>query len=75
MSMMKIGDASFNEAMEVISKSPSRVKLSINEPIDNNYHSVYPILLHQACPALVKNLLEAGFMVGICEKGAYIDKI
>lgn len=75
MCVMKIGDASFNEAMKVISNSPSRVKLSINEPIDNNYHSVYPILLHQACPTLVKKLVEAGFMVGVCEKGTYIDKI
>lgn len=71
---MKIGDKNFNEALSIIAKSPSRVNITINEPVENNYSCVYPILLHQACPTLIKNLMAAGFSIGVCEKGTYVEK-
>ena len=71
---MKINSKAFAEAMEIISNSPSRVTLVINEPVHDNYSNVYPIILKQACPALIDRLVEKGFSIGICEKGAYVDK-
>lgn len=71
---MKIGDKNFNEALNIIAKSPSRVNITINEPVEDNYSNVYPILLHQACAKLIKNLIEAGFAIGVCSKGTWIDK-
>lgn len=71
---MKIGDKNFNEALGIIAKSPSRVNITINEPVEDNYSNVYPILLHQACAKLIKNLIEAGFAIGVCSKGTWVDK-
>ena len=71
---MKIGDDNFNEALSIIAKSPSRVNITINEPVEDNYSNVYPILLHQACPVLIKDLIEAGFTIGVCLKGTWVDK-
>lgn len=71
---MKIGDKNFNEALSIIAKSPSKVNITINEPVEDNYSNVYPILLHQACAKLIKNLIEAGFAIGVCPKGTWVDK-
>ncbi len=71
---MKIGDKDFNEALSIITKSPSRVNVTINEPVEDNYSNIYPILLHQACPRLISNLIEAGFAIGVCLKGTWVDK-
>lgn len=71
---MKIGDKNFNEALSIIAKSPSRVNVTINEPVEDNYSNVYSILLHQACAKLIDNLIGAGFSIGVCSKGTWVDK-
>jgi len=71
---MKIGDNNFNEAVQIISTFTSKTTVSFNVPINGNYSSVYAILLQDACPGLIGKLFEAGFHIGICDKGAYIDK-
>lgn len=71
---MKIGDKNFNEALSIIAESPIRVNVTINEPVEGNYSNVHPILLHQACPKVINNLIEAGFAIGVCSKGAWVDK-
>ena len=71
---MKIGDQNFNEALSIIAKSPSRVNITINEPVEDSYSNTYSILLHQACPRLINNLIEAGFAIGVCSKGTWVDK-
>lgn len=71
---MKIGDNNFNKAVSIITSNASSVKVSFNVPIRDNYSSVYPILIHQAAPCLIQRLIEAGFSVGMCDKGAYVEK-
>jgi hypothetical protein len=71
---MKINDANFRQAVEIISKSTSKVSVSFNVPIRDSYSSVYPIILTDASPSLVKDLMSAGYSIGICSKGAYVDK-
>lgn len=71
---MKIGDKNFTQAVEVISQFTSKTTASFNVPVHDNYGCVYPILLHNACPTLVEKLVNLGYSVGICEKGAYVEK-
>ncbi len=72
---MKIGDNDFKKAVEIITTYVSSVTVSLNVPIRDNYSNVYPILLHDAAPGLIHKLVNAGFSVGICDKGAYVNKI
>lgn len=72
---MKIGDQNFNAAVKIIANFQSQTTVSFNVPINDNYRNVYPILLKDACPGLVNALFAHGFSIGVCEKGAYVDKI
>lgn len=71
---MKIGDKNFTEAVIRISQYQSQSTVAFNVPVKDNYDHVYPILLLEACPGLVAALHDAGYFVGICAKGAYVDK-
>lgn len=71
---MKIGDQNFNQAVEIIANYQSQTTVSFNVPINGNYGNVYPILLKEACPGLVISLLAQGYSIGICDRGAYVDK-
>lgn len=71
---MKIGDRNFNQAVEIIANYQSQTTVCFNVPINGNYGNVYPILLKDACPGLVSNLLEHGYSIGICDRGAYVEK-
>lgn len=71
---MKIGDQNFNQAVEIIANYQSQTTVSFNVPINGNYSNVYPILLKEACPGLVNSLLAHGYSIGICDRGAYVDK-
>ena len=71
---MKIGDQNFNQAVEIIANYQSQTTVSFNVPINGNYGNVYPILLKEACPGLVISLLAQGYSIGICDRGAYVNK-
>ena len=71
---MKIGDQNFNQAVEIISHFTSQTTVCFNVPVNGNYSNVYPILLKDACPALVNRLIKEGYSIGICDRGAYVDK-
>lgn len=72
---MKIGDEKFNEAVNIITNSHLTVKLSFCVPIHDSYSNVYPILIHECPPGLIKLLTDADYSVGMCAKGAYVEKI
>lgn len=71
---MKIGDKNFTQAVEIISQFTSKTTVSFNVPINGNYSSVYPILLKESCPALIEKLVGLGYSIGVCERGAYVEK-
>lgn len=71
---MKLNDTNFQKAVNIITSYCSTTKLSFNVPIRDNYGNVYPILLHEATPGLVENLIKEGFLLGVTDKGVYIDK-
>lgn len=71
---MKIGDQNFNEAVEIIANYQSSTTVSFNVPINGNYSNVFPILLKDACPGLVSALIQKGYHIGVCDRGAYVDK-
>jgi len=71
---MTIGDNHFTTAVKIISSFKSQCTVSFNVPINDNYSNVYPILIKQCAPGLVNELLANGFVIGVCEKGAYVER-
>lgn len=60
------------KAIELISKSNS-VKVSFNVPIDDNYTSVYQILIHESNASIINELIEEGFSLSMTPKGLTIS--
>ena len=61
------------EAIRIISDSPS-IKVSFNVPVTDNYSNVYAILIHNSNASVIKELIDAGFNVAMCDKGLSVTK-
>jgi len=68
------GDPINQQALQIISKS-NGIKVSFNVPINDNYSSVYKILIHESNATVLKELHEVGFSLFMTEKGLSVEKI
>ena len=64
----------FANAIQIISNYHN-TRISINECVDNHVSNVYPILIHECCPAVINELVAAGYSLGMVGKGLSVDKL
>lgn len=63
----------FNEAVAIISQSPSCV-VKFNTPVNDNYSNTYPILILESNGKVIDDLHKAGFTMSMTKKGLAVDK-
>jgi hypothetical protein len=63
----------FSEAVEIITQSNSP-KVSFRVPVKDNYQNIHDILIHNSNASLINKLVDAGFLLSMCDKGLIVDK-
>lgn len=63
----------FVNAIQIIS-THHNTRISINECVNDHVSNVYPILIHECCPAVIDELVAAGYLLGMVAKGLSVDK-
>lgn len=63
----------FVNAIQIIS-AHHNTRISINECVNDHVSNVYPILIHECCPAVIDELVAAGYSLGMVAKGLSVDK-
>lgn len=63
----------FANAIQIISNHYN-TRISINDCLDNHVSNVYSILIHECCPAVIDELVAAGYSLGMVAKGLSVDK-
>lgn len=70
----KMTQEHFRQALSIIQDSEN-VKVSFNVPINDSYSQRHDILIHNSNATLVKQLVEAGFSLSMCENGLSVYKL
>ncbi len=69
---MIIKSEAFNAAVSIIT-GQSNTKFSVNVPVSDSYSNVHAIVIHNCTAKLVKDLVENGFSLSMCDKGMIVD--
>ncbi len=71
--MAQLTDKKLQEALAICAENHSTV-LTINHVKENGFvPHADSLIIHECVPAVINKLKDAGFMLGMCKAGLYVD--